>query len=68
MTKTEAADIMGLDIRVFARKADRAIDLSLAEERVSEYRGLNYANTYKGEAARLTTPRAALREAKRGPV
>lgn len=75
MTKSEAASTIGLDIRVSARKQGRDVltmtarELKdLSEERVSELRGELYAHSIKGVAARITTPIAAARAAKREAI
>jgi hypothetical protein len=65
MTKTEAAEIIALDVRVQARKAGRKIDKAMCEERVSELRGQNYQGNLKGDAANIASPRTVLRIALR---
>jgi hypothetical protein len=41
MSKTEAAEIMALDVRVWARKTGKPVTQLMCEERVSEWRGPN---------------------------
>jgi hypothetical protein len=71
MTKTEAAEIMALDVRVWARETGRPITRLMCEERVSEWRGSgpSYAGTLKAAAAAIANPktvlRCALKEARR---
>lgn len=68
MTKTEAAEIIANDVVVFARKNNVQITKTLAEERVSEFRGETFAGTYKGIAARLASPVTVLRIAKKWSI
>lgn len=64
MTKTEAAEIMALDVRVWARKAGKPITKELCEDRVSELRGPNYQGNRKGDAANIANPTTVLRVAR----
>ena len=66
MTRTEAAEIMGLDTRVWARRTGQPVTRDLVEERISEWRGPNYAGTRKGSAAQLASVRTTLRAALKG--
>jgi hypothetical protein len=66
MTRTEAAEIIATDARVWARKAGRGqVTKDLIEERISELRGDTYAGTRKATAAHLANWRTALRAATR---
>lgn len=65
MTRTEAAEIIALDVRVWARKATRAVTLALCEERVSELRGEHYQGNLKGDAANIANPKTVFRMALR---
>lgn len=69
MTRTEAAETIALDVRVWCRKNGKTPSLDIAEERVSELRGPNYQGNLKGDAANLANPktvaRIAIREWKR---
>lgn len=71
MTKTEAAEILATDVRVWARRTGTAITKDLVEARLSEL-GCGapcYAGSYKEQAA-LTAPswRTILRAATRYPL
>ncbi len=63
MTKTEAAEIMALDVRVWARRTGQPVTRLMCEERVSEWRGPNYAGTLKASAAAIANPKTVLRYA-----
>lgn len=64
MNKIEAADIIATNMRVFARRNSLTLTKTLAEERVSELRGITYEGTYAAEAAHLAHPRTVLRVAR----
>ena len=61
LTKTQAADIIADDMRVFARAHNLDLTLSLAEARVSEYRGTAYGDVLKHRAALSANPKTVLR-------
>lgn len=65
MTKTEAAEIMALDVRVWARKTGKPITRHMCEDRVSEWQAENYAGTRKAAAASIANPKTVLRIALR---
>ena len=66
MTKTEAAEIIANDVRVWARENSQEINISLVSVRVSELMGSAYDGTYKGHAAQLVNQKTALRLALKG--
>jgi hypothetical protein len=66
--RTEAAEIIAIDVRVWARRTGQPITLTLCEERVSELRGDHYQQYLKGEAAKYSNPKTVLREAMRHPL
>ena len=66
MTKRHAAEVMALDVQVWARKHNQPVTLALCEERVSEWRGPNYAGTFKAQAALIANPKTVLRLALKG--
>lgn len=71
MSKTQAAEILATDVRVWARKAGVPVTKSLVEERMSELGcgAPQYAGTLKEQAA-LTRPswRTILRAATKYPL
>ncbi len=68
MTKTEAAEIIATDVRVFARKLGyvsvKQIDKNLVEARISELRG-PAGQGLQREAAQLATWRTTLTAARK---
>ena len=50
MTVSEAAEIIGLDVRVWARQNARVLTIHLVEGRVSE---LQHSDSLKGKAAKI---------------
>lgn len=71
MTKTEAAEILATDVRVWARRTGKPITKDMVEERLSELGcgAPQHAGTVKEQAA-LTAPswRTILKEATRWPL
>lgn len=66
MTKTEAAEIMALDVRVWALLNNRReITQELVEERISEAKHSTGPRTYKTAAATVANWRTTLRIARR---
>jgi hypothetical protein len=65
MTRTEAAEIIALDVRVWCRRNGKTPSLLVAQERVSELRGENYQGNLKGDAANLANPKTVARIAAR---
>lgn len=63
MTKTEAADIIGNEVRVFAHRTGRTIDRTLVEERMSEAKHLG--GLFPAAAAAAPSWRTVLKAAQR---
>jgi hypothetical protein len=61
MNKTQAAEIVATEMRVFARTYGLELTKDLAEARVSELRGRQDGH---GIAARIASPKTVLRIAK----
>jgi hypothetical protein len=63
MNKTEAAEIIALDVRVWVRKNGVALTSWLVQERMSE---LRHGDSRKAEAARTANYKTAYRLAVKG--
>lgn len=64
MNKTQAAEIIATDMRVFARTHGLELTKDLAEARVSEHRGAASYGTLKHRAAVSANPNTVLRLAR----
>jgi hypothetical protein len=70
-TKTEAAETVAVEVRVFARRAGRTeVTKTLVEERISELRGYwaNGTQNYLTECATVANVRTTLRKALEVPL
>lgn len=68
MTRTEAADVMAIQVRCFARRTGQRLTLLMCEEIVSEFRGTVGEGRFLGDAARSANPKTVYRLATRYPL
>ena len=62
-TKTEAAKAIAIQVRVFARKANRTPDMMMVEEIISEYQGRTWNGMQLQEWAKMANHKTVLRMA-----